>query len=60
MRNINRIDEFCADFAAIWKKVPDWRFMQLICNFTRWLGQDGFYMEEDMVLEKLNEFFNER
>ena len=58
MRKADRIDSFCVELAEMWKKVPDWRFMQLINNFQRFLGQDGFYIEDDELLEKLREYFS--
>ena len=54
MRDIDRIDKVCEVLAHAWKRVPDMRFMQLIDNFQAWLGNDGFYLEEDGFLEKLN------
>ena len=53
MRDINRIDKFCNDFAELWKKVPDWRFGQLICNTFGYLGGDPFFIEEDEMIKKL-------
>lgn len=52
MRDPNRIDEFCAELAAVWHKVPDWRFGQLVANV---LGVDPFYVEDEdaMTLLKL-------
>ena len=44
MRDPNRIDVFCAELAAIWHKVPDWRFGQLVTNV---LGRDPFYIEDE-------------
>lgn len=52
MRDPNRIDEFCAALAAVWHKVPDWRFGELVANV---LGVDPFYVEDEdaMTLLKL-------
>ena len=53
MRDINRIDKFLEKFGELWKEnVPDWRFMQLICNLQSAYGSDLFYIEEDKLLEK--------
>lgn len=58
MRGANRIDKFLEQLGKLWKeKVPDWRFMQLICNLQSFCGSDMFYMEEDRFLEHLNNFF---
>lgn len=59
MRNANRIDSFCDELKEIWKKVPDWRFFQLMNNFQRYIGSDGFYLEEDKALQYLKEFISE-
>lgn len=57
MRDIDRIDIFCNELAAIWKeKCPDWRFGQLIVNFLGWYGRGPFYMEENDFIEELREF----
>lgn len=56
MRNSNRLDKFYINLNGIHKDYfPDWRFGQLIVNFTEAYG-DPFYMEEDVFLSKLNEF----
>lgn len=53
MRDINRIDKFLEKLGELWKEnVPDWRFMQLICNLQSAYGSDLFYIEEDKLLEK--------
>lgn len=57
MRNPNRIDDVLQQIGELWKMVPDWRFMQLICNFQRFLGSDGFYIEDDKLVEKIKEWF---
>lgn len=57
MRDIKRIHPLLEDFGNIWEGYcPDWRFMQTICNFQRWLGSDGFYLEDDQLIEKFAEF----
>lgn len=58
MRNIDRIDTFLNELGKYWKKVPDWRFMQLICNLQSACGSDMFYMEEDKVLQYLGAYFD--
>ena len=57
MRDINRIYPFCMQLAKIWsEKVPDWRFMQLISNLQSAIGNDGFYIEDDRILEILDAY----
>lgn len=58
MRDINRIDGILASIGEIWKKVPDWRFMQLICNLQSACGQDMFYFEDDRFEEVLHKYFD--
>ena len=57
MRDINRIYPFCMQLAKIWsEKAPDWRFMQLISNLQSAIGNDGFYIEDDQILEILDAY----
>lgn len=55
MRDPKRIDKFCWRLAEAWKKVPDWRFGQLMSNI---LGEyysqtkmDPFFVEDDEFVE---------
>lgn len=59
-RNPNRIDDVLKQMGELWKEVPDWRFMQLICSFQRYIGQDGFYIEDNKLIEKLKEWMEWR
>ena len=60
MRDINRIDTFCDELKEVWKKVPDWRFMQLMSNFFGYSfsekGKDPFFMEEDSAIKELKDY----
>lgn len=57
MRNIERLDNFYDKLKQIHKTyVPDWRFGQLISNFSRYIGEDYFYWEEDNFIEELNKY----
>lgn len=60
MRDINRIDPFLKKLGEYWKKVPDWRFGQLMVNFLGQLDRDPFFPEEDEMLEKLEEYFKNK
>ena len=55
MRDPKRIDKFCSQLADIWKKVPDWRFGQLMYNFICETG-DPFHWEEEEFLAKLRDY----
>lgn len=46
-RNPDRIDSFLETLGRAWKRVPDWRFFQLICNIQRAMGSDAFYVEDE-------------
>ena len=63
MRNPVRIYPLCNKLAEYWSKCPDLIFGQLIHSFTIWIehnkGVDPFYVEDDMMLEFLEEYFKE-
>lgn len=59
-RPVERIDSFLEELGRFWKKHPDWRFGQLMCNLDRRYrtehnGNDYFYLEEDQFLEFLED-----
>lgn len=62
MRDPKRIREFCNQLAREWRKVPDWRFGQLILNvlgdIQAQTGKDLFFMEDDEMMEAIQEYFN--
>ena len=47
MRDPNRIDRFLETLGEAWKRVPDWRFFQMMCNIQRAMGSDAFYVEDE-------------
>lgn len=56
MRDPKRIDEFCDLLKKIWKRVPDWRFGQLISNLGRqleWTPGGFFYAEDEEFMNEL-------
>jgi len=57
MRNPERMADFFAELEKEWKRVPDWRFAQLMVNFMSAYG-DPFYFEEDKFLEKVREYLD--
>ena len=69
MRDPKRIDEFCDLLKELWKRVPDWRFGQLISNLGRqfrsdfeWTPGALFYMEDEEFMNELSRIlakFNE-
>lgn len=68
MRDPKRIDEFCDLLKELWKRVPDWRFGQLISNLGKqleWTPGGFFYAEDEefmnelaRILAKFNEYEN--
>lgn len=57
MRDIKRIQPLLTDIGNVWEQCfPNMRFMQVIVNFQSWLGSDGFYIEDDKLIEKFCEF----
>lgn len=61
MRNPNRLYDFYNELQKIHITFfPDWRFGQLIQNFTNWLmnekGVDPFFPEESKMIEYLREY----
>lgn len=55
MRDPNRIDKFLAKLGEQWKKVPDWRFGQFICNIP--FDRDPFHVEDDEFLTFVAKLF---
>ena len=56
MRDPIRIDKFCDLLKEIWKRVPDWRFGQLISNLGRqleWTPGGFFYAEDEEFMNEL-------
>lgn len=60
MRDVKRIEKILDTLNVIWHLVPDWRFTQLILNiFPMDTNPSLFYLEDDMVLERLESILNE-
>lgn len=57
LKDPNRIKPFLAKIEKLWLKNPDLRFGQLIVWITRTneIMPKFFYMEDEIVLEKLEE-----
>lgn len=56
MRDPKRIDKFCWRLAEAWKKVPDWRFGQLMVNCLCSMDRDPFFPEDDEMIEFIEKF----
>ena len=63
MRDPNRIDYYCNEFAKIWHKVPDWRMSQLMVNimlaYNNKYGHDAFYAEDADFINFIKDFIKE-
>ena len=60
MRDPDRLDSIYNEIAKLHKEYcPDWRVGQLMINFLGWSGQDPFYFEENRLLEKIRQYFEE-
>lgn len=58
MTNKERKD-FIENFVHLWEqKASELRFMQLICNFQAWWDNDGFYIPDEKLIEKLKEYLD--
>ena len=58
-RNPDRIPQFLTEVGSEWRKLPDWRFGQLMFNFFHECG-DPFHFEEDKFLEELKKYVSKR
>ena len=56
MRDIERIDKVLKVLGDNWKKLPDLRFGQLICNMQSAAGDDLFYVEDDEFADMVEEY----
>ena len=58
MRDPKRIDKVLKVLGDNWKKLPDWRLGQLICNMQSAAGDDLFYVEDDEFADMVEEYVN--
>ena len=56
MRDPKRIKPFLKRLAAVWEKVPDWRFGQLMCNTLGACGKDPFFADDEELISAIEEF----
>lgn len=56
MRDPARIDPMLDKIREIWYTNPDLRLTQLLGN-TFNVGSDGYYMEDDVLLERLDKVY---
>ena len=59
MRKKERIDIFLNELGKIWKEnCPDWRFGQFMVNVLNTFDIDPFFLEEDDMIKKIEQYFN--
>ena len=58
MRDPERIDKVLKVLGDNWKKLPDLRLGQLICNMQSAAGDDLFYAEDDEFADVVEEYVN--
>ena len=56
MRDPKRIDKYCDELKRAWSRLPDWRFGQLMYNFINELAMDPFYLDDEVMFEKIDEY----
>lgn len=56
MRDPKRIRKFCNELAALWERVPDLRFGQLISNAFDDCPNDPFVMEDNEMINVLKKY----
>ena len=59
MREPARIETFLHRLAALWHKVPDWRFGQMISNVLGSYPGDIFFPEDEDLIEFMEKWFKE-
>ena len=55
MRDPSRIKNILTEIEEIWEEYSDWRFGQLLCNICYYEGKDIFYIEDEVLEDKLKE-----
>ena len=58
MRDPKRINNYCNRLKAMWKRVPDWRFGQLMCNLLGSAGADPFFAEDERMFDEMEKALN--
>ena len=58
MRDPKRISKFMTTVKDLWRLNPDLRFGQLILNVIQTDKEDLFYIEDDVLLERLIKFYS--
>ena len=59
MRDPKRIYKFCDRLAAVWGRVPNWRFGQLMMNCLGEMsaaGRDPFFPEDDEMIKFIENY----
>jgi len=56
MRDINRIDNILQRLGDLWKKFPDLRLGQLICNVLQ--DPTLYYVEDNQLIDILEKYYS--
>lgn len=63
MRDPERIPKLCSELERLWKKVPDWRFGQLMSNvlgaYVAETRRDIFFPEDDELFAFFRKYFDQ-
>lgn len=54
MRDLDRIDRILDKICTVWKASPDLRLIQLLSNIQYNVGVDMYYVEDDVLEQRLN------
>ncbi len=57
-REQDRIPRILEKFERIWKNAPDLRFLQLVSNLQVNIFDNPFYLEDDKLEERLDNYIN--
>jgi hypothetical protein len=58
MRDVKRIPKILRKLKEIWEKNPEMRLGQLIENAFLYLGKDIYYVEDEDLIKRLEEFYS--
>lgn len=58
VRDSNRIKKILSEIEEIWEENSDWRFGQLLTNIGFYNGKDIFYIEDEVLEDKLKKVKN--
>ncbi|MBW3539175.1 MAG: hypothetical protein KY476_02800 [Planctomycetes bacterium] len=54
MRDPDRIQKVLERVGDMWRRHPDWRLGQLLCNVATWAEDDVWDIEEDVLTAEID------